>query len=242
LKYLGMAFGGLLRLIGLNSGTGITADIESIDNGLSISIPSALARGFSDHGANVNLLIASVVVGLAWVCIAASLYAVRRVPWFRWPEASRQNAEPYRRWIGVEWMAILATTLCFSPQTNSRHMILTCIIQMGAVAYLISRRFQRIAWTIVIGSLVLWAGLSFPPGHYMTITATQPADGARTLTAEKENDAVQAWQGISGPSWTLLLAMTLIAWGCMAPEKKSIGNPQRRESSPAATPACNPIE
>jgi hypothetical protein len=94
--------------------------------------------------------------------------------------------------IGVEWGVLLAVTLAFSPQTNSRHLSLLLPACVAASAILLPFRRRPYQVALVAGLLVMVLGINLPPG------------GPRFA------EMLGGWQSAGGPAWcVLMMAMTL---------------------------------
>lgn len=196
------AFAGVLKLLGLATGPAPAANIEVLAIGFSVSIPSAMARFL--HGSHAAALAASALIAAACAALALVMYRRRRCPALMWP--ARQDDEPYRTLLLLELGAITTAVLVFSPQTNPRHLSLLFIPAIIAAAML----FRALAthrpaafrtppsatiagWPLLLGMLVLVAGLVLPPG------------------GDANRHHVNLWHQRGGPSWTTLIFLyTLI--------------------------------
>jgi hypothetical protein len=212
MRYLGVAFGGVLQLVGLKSAgkVGDTATIEALGSGLSISIPSAITRLLAT-GSHAAPLILTALMGMGWIGLLAVAYRASDVPWLRWPIPAHggQRKAPWCGWVAIEWMILIVTVLAFSPQTNTRHLVLMMAVDLGALALVVSGpRTPRALVPVLLGILVIWGGLNLPPGH-----RTQTTTATGQLLEDTESPTVAHWHRIGGPSWAILAGMLLIAWG-----------------------------
>ncbi len=192
--YLAEGSAGLLGMVGIKV-SGNAANIENISTGMSISITSAIARLLERTRPTTSPLFVSGIIALIWLALLALLYRSRGLPVLRWPRESAQQSPPYRGLVGIEWIAVIASVLAFSPQTNTRHLVLTILVNiLGLIVLLESRgKYRALA---IAGIILLWMGLNLPPG-----SRTTPNPGY----------AIAQWQGAGGPTITLLIATALIA-------------------------------
>jgi hypothetical protein len=125
------------------------------------------------------------------VVIVIWMYRRKNLPVFLWPRATGQQRQPWRGMIAVEFVSIVAATLCFSPQTNTRHLMLALLLTIPLSALIISGRSRISA---IIAALLIGLGFIFPPG------GQAPASHHLALL----------WFGIGGQCWCLLLAMLIL--------------------------------
>ena len=198
LHYLSVAYGGLATMVGHGSGTaGATeqANVEDITNFLSCSLTSAMARMAKFHHLPLAVGLAAAG-GIAVVVVALVLLMYRRrgVPAFAWPSAPGQRAQPYRAVIAVEFVAVLMGTLMFSPQTNSRHLILATLLTTVAAAMLLAGKPRVPRWPIVLAVGAMFLAFVLPPGN-------------RYTEAHHWSDL---WFGVGGPCWGLLVVVLVV--------------------------------
>ncbi len=198
LSHLKTAYAGIGRLVGIAGASVPAAETHDLRAGFSLSIPSALARATkSDEAA----LILSAGFSLAWVAAGAWIYRRRGIPVLAWPVPKQQREQPYRAMVGIEYACLVAAALAFSPQTNSRHLVLVLLPDAMAAALLLHARpaLRRGAWLLLCaGTLVLLAGLTLPPGN----------------RHGKVFSASTTWLAAGGPCWCLLvMTLTLVASG-----------------------------
>jgi hypothetical protein len=194
LDYLARGFGGVLRLVGVDAGANV-ANVESLSNNLSLSIPSAFARLVERTGISVNPLLPAGVVAAAWLLTLALIYRRQGMAVVRWPAATGQEVLPWKGVVAVEWVAIITSVLAFSPQTNMRHMVLTVAAgALGVVIVLESR--GRVRWVAVAGLVIMWVGLTFPPGN-----RNHPGINLSNR-----------WLRIAGPCWLLLVSTGMLTY------------------------------
>jgi len=91
-------------------------------------------------------------------------------------------------------MAVIASVLAFSPETNSRQLLQTALINTLGIVLVIEAR-GKIRWLAVGGLVIMWMGLNLPPG-------------SRT----GEAPVSRFWHGIGGATWCVLIAAGLFTW------------------------------
>ncbi len=216
-EYLARGFSGVLRLVGFNMG-GQVANVETMTAGFSMSITSAAARFIEDHGMALSPFIPAGVVAGLWLAALAGIYRQRKMPVLAWPAAAAQKLPPWSLVAGVEWMTVMASVLAFSPETNSRHLVQTGLMNVLGLVLVVETRGPA-RWAAGAGLLVMWMGLNLPFGSRTQVAAL---------------NAVGYWHGIGGPAWAVLLAMGLLTWSCLTLAKSRQG---RAEGGAAATGA-----
>ncbi|MEI7765944.1 MAG: glycosyltransferase family 87 protein [Phycisphaerae bacterium] len=192
LGYLASASGGVLRLLGMDVGNGTVADVEDIKSSFNISITAAVARW--EGTSPINPMFIGAAIGLIWLGLMVLVLRRRGIPVLAWPKASEQARTPWARWVGLEWMTVIAATLAFSPQTNSRHLVLASLVNLAAAAIWVSGRGHR--WLATLGVVVMVLAVTLPP--------SQRGDNA--------NLPMLWWHSYGGPAWGVLLGATLVAW------------------------------
>ena len=211
LEYLGTAFGGLARMVGLDPAGERAAPIHPITWEFSVSVPSAAARLGEATGAGTGLfvpvggLVLAGGVGLVWW-----MYRARGVA-FWWRSSPRAGAssddhDRERRLLMVEWCVLVVAAVCFSPQSTTRHFV-ALLLPMGVAAALIVR--QRVGLEPGIGVLlagvgVVVAGLYLPPGG-------AGMDGM-----------LDAWRWGGGASWAALVFAAALLWTGLGAAKPGV--------------------
>jgi len=190
LHNLATAFGGLLHMLGIG-GAVEQANVDPITSWFSISLTSAMARltvlgPTMRMAAGYTALLLLIVLG-----VVVLIYRRENLPLLRWPshEAQRRD-QPWRAMIAVEFSSIVALTLCFSPQTNMRHLFLCLLLTIPAVLLIASPHGGISRISLAIAMILMMLGFILPPGD-------QIHTGRRWLVL---------WSGIGGPSWCLLIA------------------------------------
>lgn len=191
LHNLGVAYGGLLNLVGLGA-HGPAAQIQSIAAPLSVSVTSAMARAFGgERAASIGTAL-GLAIGVGFLGVWALVYWRHKAPLFAW--AARDVADPGLTILELfEWTSLIIFALAFSPQTNMRHIYMTLLPIVGGVALLFAVP-PRCRWLIGGSLLVGVLSLNLPPG------------GGET------NEAVKVWHSHAGPGWGILLMQTGLVW------------------------------
>jgi hypothetical protein len=190
LKNLQVAYGGLLHMVGVSSGAE-QANVDDIRDFLSCSITSAMARTTARGQSLVVPMIFAAGIAMGAAAIAAMIYVRKGVAVFAWPGALKQTVAPFKGMIAVEFVSIVAATLCFSPQTNTRHLMLVLLVTIPLAMLILTG-----SRSAIVGALLIGVGFIFPPG------GQAPASHHLALW----------WFGIGGQCWCLLIG-TLILIG-----------------------------
>lgn len=192
LRYLGIAFSGLLRLLGLQALGPRVANIDSMTADYSISVTSGLARLLGPSTAPVDALAISLAIALIVLLVIASIYRAADVAVLRWPNAEAQRQLPYQGLVAIEWMALMAFALAFGPQTNPRHTSLLLMVATVLAALLCLPREGVSRRTAVAATVVLVFGLAFPPD----------LPGLESTLAW--------WRAVGGNGWCLAVMLPLL--------------------------------
>jgi len=193
-NYLARASSGVLSLFGIHMETK-GASIEPIDAGLSISITSSVARIQRDHNISTNPIYISAAIFILWTGLVLYLYRREKISVF----ATR----PSYLMTVIELISLLAVTLCFSPQTNTRHTVLTAAIVTLSAALFLYGKLGRFKWFLAFGILVMLLGLDLPPGNREDAVATT---------------SMTHWHYFGGPMWCTLFATTFLIWAGLKQE------------------------
>jgi hypothetical protein len=200
---LAVAYGGLLHMLGVGGGTAAAgheqANVEDIAAGFSCSITSAMARLTRLGWTLKQALAAAAVIALAVAAIVAAMYRRLTLPLLSWPPADSQRTQPYSTLVGLEFTALVVATLAFSPQTNTRHLLLALLVTIPSSLLILRTRGQA-QWTLIAGMLIELAGFTLPWGH-------------STATSGDKSPSLP-WLAVAGPSWCMLIALfTLLSAG-----------------------------
>lgn len=190
LAYLGRAFSGLSRMLGLAPPEIDGANIYPITWIRSVSLPSVFAR-IQEAAALPSGATPALTLLAAGVCLAgvAVLYRRGGQALFLSRTAARDDRSPRARaLVALEWTGLIVAVLVFSPQTTARHVIL--MLPLGVLAgvmLLVPREGVRRLPLLAAGVFLLLA-LVLPPGG-------------------NQGAAVTAWRWIGGIS---IAALTLL--------------------------------
>jgi hypothetical protein len=187
------ASAGLLRLFGIPVTTDHIAHVRLITDQVSISLSSGVARMMHRAG-SLPLMVAGLIGGI-FAGYALLVYRSNRVPILGWPSVVLQARPPYRGLLSIEWMGMLLMMLIFSPFTNSRHLYMMMDINIAAGVLLLGTRGLVNRWPLIIGSVLMTLGITFPPGG---MASMERAD--------------HFWRFIGGPGWAMLLMYTTLIW------------------------------
>ena len=199
LQHWATASSGLAQLLGIKVQAVQAANIDALTVGHSMSITSGMARIVGPEAApSVKWMLSGAAVTAAFATLAV-VYRRCRVPLLAWPRATEQAALPYRAMVALEWAALMALALAYSPQTNPRHLVLLLLAFAIMAVLLLSpssgaskRRWSASQWLALAALVVMMAGLSLPPGT--PEFATQLA----------------WWRKVGGPGWSLVLMLPLL--------------------------------
>lgn len=197
IEYLRTAVTGMNHMAG-GSADGSGANIHPLAWEFSISIPSAAARVVERTGIDPRW---------TWIGTGVAAGMVFAAAWWMYRRASValiwRDERPTRGGTGqgevlaLEWCALLAMALAFSPQTVARHanMALPLAIVAGALVLHGASRARALAGA---AAGMLFVGLTFPPG-------IDALDGLG-----------KAWRSIGGISWCLVGMVFLVLGATLA--------------------------
>ena len=200
LRCLGIAFGGLLRWVGISSPGARNISVHDIGDMLSVSVTSGIARLLHPRGAgNAAVMLLAAAVGAAALAWVAVLYRRGDFSLWFWPGGTEQTREPYRALVALEWAGLITVALAFSPDTNVRHLVLAVIVNAAAVTLLSTAPAGVSKTPLVAGMMLIFVSFIMP---------------------------VRALSGFyfrySLPGWCLLLGYLVILWtGLQAVRLKS---------------------
>jgi hypothetical protein len=212
LHHLRIAYGGLATMMGVGEKTADAtsqANVEDIKNWLSVSITSAAARmSYFCAGAfdwqmtpaaveGVGLAAAAAIMAIT-VALVIWLYRRSRVPLLLWPPASLQTTTPWRQTICYEFTSVLIATLCFSPQTNTRHLLLVLLMTAPMAVLIMTARPKPRGVAMAVAAGFMAFSFVWPGGEQI--------DGKHRLAL--------MWAGVGAPAWGMLAGMlTMISVG-----------------------------
>ena len=184
-----VALSGIAHLLGLSSVLPEAANVDPIGIGHSISITSGLSRLLGNNVPASHAISVAACVAIATALLLRWIYADRDKPMFAWPIASRQGAQPLRGMVALEWAALMALALAFSPQTNPRHASMLMMAFAPLAAMLCFPKNKTTRWPALAAAAILFFGLAFPPNT---------PEFARQLAW---------WRAIGGAGWCMVLML-----------------------------------
>ncbi len=229
-RYLAKAFGGLTRMVSqeteitdarerdprsvLSTTPGqSTARIAGLADIRSISIPSAISRFTGKPATDPLTLSLITLAAAAFVATAVLLYRAARIPLFTLPWNPPHPAHSSPLLIATEFSGLLATVLCFGPQTNPRHLVLLLPMFVLIAALLLLSRATVLTLQASAahpsssdrGAKYLVPGVSSSP--LLLISCTLALFLALILPPGGEyfKDAVNWWRSVGGISWALAI-------------------------------------
>lgn len=188
LRYWAQALSGIAQLFGISTLGVPPANIDPIGVGHSISITSGVSRllGDAPHG-----LALAVVAGIAAATVMLLWRVYRRVemPLLTWPSVEQQSGQPWRALIVLEWAALIALDLAFSPQTNPRHASLLLMTFVPMAALLCFPKAGAPRWPAWAGTGILLFGMLYPPNLPSML------------------QELAWWRHVGGTGWCMALAL-----------------------------------
>ena len=158
-------------------------------------MPSALARlaegaGLSHVAVAAGVvLLAGVVLGVCWW-----MYWRARVPLIVGRSGAVDDADPVlRAMVGLEWPALFAGALIYSPQTVPRHVNMALPFVAAA------------AW------MILYGRVSKKP-LLMGVLALLFVGSFFRLWLDRPDGPPEPWRTIGGLSWCLLVSVLCVLW------------------------------
>jgi hypothetical protein len=116
------------------------------------------------------------------------------VPLFVQRGGAGEETGPMSGVVAIEWVGIVVAVLAFGPQTNARHLCMVLIPALAAAALLTRPDLPVRKTPLVVGVVILLAGLDLPPRWLL--------DGA----------PMRMWRSVSGVSWCLLGMYVALLW------------------------------
>jgi len=198
LRCLRVSIGGLLRWVGISPEASGSIKVHDIGDSLSVSVTSMLGRVLRPHGVtNSQVMVVAAGVGALCLAVVQSMYRFRKLPMWRWPAARMQDRSPFKSLLAMEWAGLITIALAFSPDTNTRHLVLAVLVNaLGAAVVLKSGmgNYRLVAWA---GMLVILLGFIMPFGI-------------------KGSAIHQFYFYYSIPGWSLLIGYLMILWSALA--------------------------
>jgi Glycosyltransferase family 87 len=210
LRDLQVAFGGLLHMVGIGHAVGSVteqANVEDITAWFSCSLSSAMAR-MTLFGVPMRVaLICAGMIALITLGVVILLYRRESIPLFSWPKRKTQIDQPWRAVISLEFSALVAASLCFSPQTNTKHLLLALLVTIPAAVLILNRRPGVPRYVVVVGMVIQFFGFILP--------------------VNDEHGTQALWIGTGGPAWCLLIGLlTVLSVGLLTAKKLAEKAPQ----------------
>ncbi len=189
LQHWQTALSGLAQLLGLPVQAAQVAHIDPISVGHSISITSGVSRLMGAGADPADALAVAGLLALALGLWLRLIYVERAKPLIAWPRAIAQRAQPYLGTLALEWAALMALALAFSPQTNPRHTSLTLMVFAPLAAMLCFPRPGGSRVPAIVATAILFCGLVLPPN--LPLFA----------------DPLQWWRDVGGAGWCMALML-----------------------------------
>jgi hypothetical protein len=182
LRQLGITFGGLLKLIGIDTSNLASTNVESIGAPLSVSVTSMFSRVVG--GGEATSLAMGLSLAAALLTCGVILFLIRGVglPVLRWPRSPEQSRLPYRGMVLFDWVGLIALVLAFSPQTNTRHLYLTLFIITAAAVVLLCPPGGVTRRPLIIGMIIFTLGVNWPDSWLDQNTRWWSAHGGPTVS------------------------------------------------------------
>jgi hypothetical protein len=153
LQYMLIASGGVLKSIGIQTGQVEAAHVHHIEESLSVSITSGIARLLGGPHPKAVMPLTGLIA-LLFVAMVAIWYRARNLRFFAWPAEIAQRVWPYRQLVMLEWAGIMIASVAFSPDSNLRHMVLVLFANAIGVTLLLAGRDRGGKLALVIGFLL----------------------------------------------------------------------------------------
>jgi len=166
------------------------------------SIPTAMAHFLGEPGLSLRSIALIALVAAATFAGAWAIYARRGQAMFA-ARGGRNELPPYLggttdadrlRIVALEWCGLIVAALCFSPQTNSPHMVqlLPVCFAIAAAAIAPLNNSANLRWLAIASGAVLMAGLTLPP------------------SSEANRAFVYAVHRAGWPCWAMLVSYLLL--------------------------------
>jgi hypothetical protein len=152
-RYLVIAFGGVLKSIGVQTGQSEAARVHRITDSLSVSISSGFARMMRHSHPQLTTPLTAMTI-LFFVILAAWWYRQRGLPFLLWPEKTGQLGWPFRQLIALEWAGMMIGSVVFSPDANLRHMVLVLFTNSIAATLLLAGQDRHAKIPLIFGFLL----------------------------------------------------------------------------------------
>lgn len=192
LQNLGVAFSGILRLMGFATLGPRVAKVDAMTADYSVSVTSGLARLLGPLASPTEALAISGAIAVLVVVAIVFVYRAAGAPVLRWPAADAQRQRPYDGLVAIEWMALIVLALAFGPQTNPRH---TSLLLMVAT---------------VLSALLCLPKPGLPRTAAGAATAVLVFDQAFPPNLPELSTTMAAWRDIGGTGWCLVVLLPIV--------------------------------
>jgi hypothetical protein len=192
IDFLNKAIGGLANLASEHSAAAGTAKVYGPTFGMSIT--AFAARYFGDGRQTGTSIAVLCTVALLYSLAAWGIYRSAKIPLLlgRGGQLEAQDITPGV--VALEWAGLIVIALAFSPQTNSPHLSMLLLPCFVAVGILLMPRRQISGLPLIMGLLIMVAGLVLPPGGMGF------------------NKAMILWHNLRGPMWCVLIMYLTLLW------------------------------
>jgi len=188
LHYWAQALSGIAHLFGITTPGVAPANVDPIGIGHSISITSGISRLFDGElRAMGPAMVVCIAAATAWALW--SVYRRWQMPLLAWPNAEQQGVQPWRTLVVLEWAALIALDLAFSPQTNPRHTSLLLMTFVPMAAMLCFPKPGAPRWPAWVGTAILLFGMLYPPNLPSTV------------------QELAWWRHVGGSGWCMVVAL-----------------------------------
>jgi hypothetical protein len=167
LRCLHVAFGGLLKWFHVAPAAGYAVEVHDIGDTLSLSITSSLAhlltpRGYSDFA----VMLSAACVGVISLGVVAGMYAINGFSLWLMPENRDSDRAGLAGLVALEWAGLVTVAVVFSPNTNTRHLLLVPIINVVGLVIVLMPRPARSRLPAIAGLVLILLSLIMLPKNF----------------------------------------------------------------------------
>ncbi len=162
LSNLAIALAGVARLVGIET-VKAGANVDPITAGYSLSITSGIARLLAHYATRDTVMQIALVTSAGLLQVFNAVYRSRGLSVFAGARALVQTVERSHAVAMLEWSALMAFALAFSPQTNARHLSLLLLVFAPMAAMLVFPRAELRRWPLFVALAILFLGTNLPP-------------------------------------------------------------------------------
>jgi hypothetical protein len=192
IEFLRKAIDGLVNLSAQNSAVAGAAKVFGPEFGY--SIPAFAARYFGNGGHTVASMAVVCVVALLFSLTAWGLYRSAKIPMLLGRGGRRETQGITPGVVALEWAGLIVIVLAFSPQTSSPRLSMLLFPCLLAVSVLLMPRGQISGLPLILGLLIMFAGLVLP------------------IKGVGLDPAIPIWRNFSGPTWCILPMYLTLLW------------------------------